>query len=191
MYVLITAMIILNLLFSFIDGIIVGDLDVSATMLTSSITANSTTIPVKNTGGFRTADWIKIGDEKIAYNGKSSTSFNYATRGYDGTEPARHNAGDMVYGRTSSMLNDTMGFNIVTTGTSIGDVSMMTLAWGFVTSAVPAMVSWNYYFLKLGYWVYLRLILMGISSALLFLLALQLLSALGGLLQAAWTAIRS
>jgi hypothetical protein len=186
MYVLLTGFMILNLLFGFVDYIIVGQTDIYVTELTVAVSENTTTLNVDSTAGFRVADYVRIGDEKIAYNGKTDTSFTYATRGYDSTEPAAHDIGDNVYGRVSDALNTSVGFNIIDTGASVGTINTISMVTRFATTTLPQMVQWNFYFMKEGFWVYLRLLCASISGALIFIVGIQVLSALGGLLQSAF-----
>jgi len=186
MYILLTGFMILNLFFGFIDYIIVGAADFNVTMLTQAISANTTTIPVQSTAGFRIADWVRVGDEKIKYNGITNTAFLNDTRGYDGTDAVVHNIGDNVYGRMSDALNASVGFNIVDTGASVGSINLISEGIRFVKTTIPAMITWNFYWMKSGFWQYLRLILFAISTGLIFVIVIQLLSALGGLLQRAF-----
>lgn len=187
MYILLTGFIILNIFFSFIDYVVVGASDMYVTKLTSAISANTTTVPVQSTAGWRTADWAMIDDEKLRYNGKTSTSFNNAVRGYDATDAVAHASGSRVYGRMSDVLNTSVGFNIIDTGASVGAINTISMVTRFVTTALPQMVQWNFYFLKEGFWQYLRMLLVAMSAALVFVIAIQLLSALGGLLRSAFT----
>ena len=131
-------------------------------------------------------DYVRIGDEKIRYNGKTITTFENAVRGYDGTDAVPHVTGSHVYARVGDALNASVGFNIVNTGASVGAINTTTMVIRFATTTVPQMVQWNFYFMKEGFWVYLRLFCLGISGALVFVIALQLLAALGGLLQSAF-----
>lgn len=186
MYILLTFFALLNIFFGFIDYIVVGNADFYATKLTSAMSENVTTANVTSTAGFRTSDYIVIGDERIMYNGRTNTSFTNLTRGYDNTEAVSHAEGAHVYSRQSDAINSSVGFNIVDTGASVGSINTMSLVVKFVTTTVPNMVTWNFYFLKEGFWQYLRLILQAISMALVFVIAMQLLSALGGLLQSAF-----
>lgn len=186
MYVLLTGFMILNLLFSFVDYIIVGNTDIYATKLTAALSDNATTLQVQSTAGFRVADYVRIGDEKIRYNGKTNTTFTNAVRGYDSTDPDSYNVGTHVYGRVSDALNTSVGFNIVDTGASVGAINSMAFVVRFAQTTVPQMVQWNFYFMKEGFWQYLRLVCLAISGGLVFLIAIQILSALGGLLQSAF-----
>lgn len=186
MYVLLTFFILLNMCFGFIDYIVVGQADFYATKLTAALSENTTTANVTSTAGWRVNDYIIVEDERMAYYGKTNTSFTNLTRGYNNTEAAEHAIGSHVYGRMSDAMNASVGFNIVDTGASVGTINTMSLVTKFVTTTVPNMVQWNFYFLKEGFWQYLRLLLVGISGALIFVIALQLLSALGGLLQSAF-----
>ena len=191
MYVLITAFAIINIFFSFIDWIIVGNTDMNVAELTQTISANSTTpLNVNSTAGFRAADYVWVGDEKIAYNGKTNTTFLNPTRGYGDTDAKAHDKGTNVYARVSDAVNTSVGFNIVNTGASVGSINTTTLVVRFLVSAVPQMIAWNFTFLQEGWLQYLKLLLSVISIGFLIVLALQLLSGLGGLLSSAWNAIR-
>ncbi len=96
MWRVITGLIVLHLILTFIDGIIVGESDIYATKLTAILTAGGATVNVQNTEGWRTSDYMWIGDEKIRYNGRTTTSFTYCVRGYDGTTARIHAVGDRV-----------------------------------------------------------------------------------------------
>lgn len=186
MYVLLTAMILLNLFFSFIDYIVVGTTDTYATKLTAALSDNATTITVHNTAGFRVADYIRVEDEKIRYNGRTATTFTNAVRGYDGTDAVAHANSSKVYGKVSDALNASVGFNIIDTGASVGTINAMSTVTRFAATTIPQMVQWNFYFMKEGFWQYLRLLCVGLSGGLIFTVAIQILSALGGLLQSAF-----
>lgn len=189
MYILLTGFMILNLFFSFIDYIVVGAADFNSTMLTQAISANTTTLPVQSTSGFMVVDWVRVGDEKIAYNGITNSAFLNDSRGYDSTDAIAHNAGDIVYGRMSDAINSSVGFNIIDTGASVGSINIISEAWRFIKTTVPSMVTWNFYWMKSGFWQYLRLIFFAISTGLIFVITIQLMSALGGLLQRAFTGV--
>jgi len=186
MYILLTGFMIINIFFSFIDWVVVGANDFNVTKLKSAVSSNATTLSVKSTAGYRVADWVRLGDEKVKYNGISTTAFLNATRGYDGTTATTHNLGDAVYGRVSDALNASVGFSIVDTGASVGSINVGTEAIRFVTTTLPQMVQWNFYWMKSGFWQYLRLLFFAISTGLIFVVIMQMLFALGGLLQRAF-----
>lgn len=186
MYVLLTGFAVLQLLFSFIDAIIVGNVDVTSTQLTSAITENSTTLNVQSTAGFAVANYVVIGDEEIAYNGKTTTTFPNNRRGYNGTTAVAHAKNSKVYAPQSAVINSGMGFMIVDTGASVGTVSSAVLGVNFLKKFLPSLITWDFYFLKEGFWQYLRLFLQVLSIAVVVVVVVQILSALGGLLTSAW-----
>ncbi len=186
MYVLITGFVILHLLFGFIDAIIVGNVDIVSTTLTVAITANTTTLDVKDTAGFKVAEYVVIGDETIAYNGKTGTTFINCRRGYNTTTAVAHIKGSKVYAPKLDVINSGMGFTIVDTSANAGTISAGVLTWRFLKTFLPATITWNYYFLKEGFWQYLRLVLQCLSIALVVVVITQILSALGGMLTSAW-----
>lgn len=186
MYVLFTAFMIINVLFSFIDWIVVGTTDMHVTKLTAALSENATTIEVNNAGGYRLCDYIRIGDEKIRYNGHTETAFLAAVRAYEGTEATAHPVGSHVYGRQSDVMNASVGFNIVNMGATVGQINAWTLVTRFAATTLPAMVTWNFYWMKDGFWQYLRLLFVGISGGLILVMTFQILAALGGLFQSAF-----
>jgi hypothetical protein len=186
MYILLTGFMILNLLFGFIDWVVVGDTNLNATVLVQPVSANTTTLQVASTAGFYVADYVVLGDEEIKYNGIDNTNFLFCSRGYHGTTAILHNSGTKVYGRISAALNASVGFNIINTGASVGNINVATEALGFVQRTLPSMVSWNFYWMKNGFWQYLRMICFAVSTGLIFVVVIQLLSALGGVLQRAF-----
>ena len=56
----------------------------------SALTSTATTLTVDSTADFETDGFIKIGNEIIAYTGKTATSFTGLTRGAGGTTAAAH-----------------------------------------------------------------------------------------------------
>lgn len=68
-----------------------------ATTLTGSMTNVSTTpIAVTSTAQFESSGTLLIGDELVAYTGKTATTFTGITRGVYGTTNTSHNIGDNV-----------------------------------------------------------------------------------------------
>jgi len=183
MWRIITGLIILHLMLSFIDGIVVGASDMYATKLTVTMSENVTTANVQNTEGWRVADYMWIGDEKIAYNGRTGTTFTNLTRGYDNTENTAHPSGTRVYSRTSDAIRTSAGFNVVDIGASAGSVNMITLPIRFATTALPQLIVWNYSFLKEGNAQYIRMVLMAFSAGFAIYLMYQIASMLAGVAQ--------
>ncbi len=73
---------------------------ISSAVLSTSITAGDTTIPVTSTAGFvtpTTVAYIKIDSEKISYTGVTPTSFTGCTRAQLSTSAAAHSASAIVY----------------------------------------------------------------------------------------------
>ena len=67
------------------------------TTLTANISNGSTTpIPVVSTAGFLSAGGLIIGDEIIAYTGKTDTTFTGITRGTKGTSSSAHTSGTAI-----------------------------------------------------------------------------------------------
>jgi flagellar hook protein FlgE len=59
--------------------------------MVSGLTSTATTLTVDSTADFEGAGFIRIGNEVLAYTGKTATSFTGLTRGSGGTTAAAHN----------------------------------------------------------------------------------------------------
>ncbi len=73
------------------------NLNQGATQLTEDLTDDGLTVHVNSTEGFDDAGTIRIGDEKINYTRKTSTSFAGCTRGAVYTTAATHAKDDWAY----------------------------------------------------------------------------------------------
>lgn len=183
MWRIIAGLIVLHIILTFIDGVVVGTSDIYATKLTAVLTEAGTTVTVQSTEGWRTSDYMWIGDEKIRYNGRTTLTFTNCVRGYDGTDAVAHAIGDRVYSRASDAIRTTAGFNVMDIGVSAGGINMLTLPLRFAWTALPQLVAWNYSFLKEGNIQYIRLILIGISAGFAIYILIQIASAVGGVAQ--------
>lgn len=183
MWRVIAGLIVLHIFLTFVDGIIVGQSDLYVTKLTATVSDVTTTIPVQNTEGWRAADYMWIGDEKISYNGKTATSFLNATRGYDDTTAEAHTLGVRVYARASDAVRTSAGYNVLDIGASAGAINMGITVVRFMTTALPQLVTWNYSFLKESNTQYIRMILVGVSTGFVIYLLVQVAIALGGIAQ--------
>jgi hypothetical protein len=139
---------------------------------------------VRSTSGFLAADYIYIEGEKMAYNGKTYTSFTNVTRGVEGTQKA-HGVAQSVYSSEAEVLNAMLGYNLISTSTAAGPINFASTAWNFFTVSVPKLITWDFSFLQDGYAVYLRYILMAISMGLTAWVIYQAATAFGGILQGA------
>jgi len=183
MWRIITGLIILHLLLSFIDGVIVGSSDIYATKLTANMSSVSTTATVESTSGWRVADYFYVGDEKVNYNGKTNTEFLNLVRGVDGTKSVAHSVDSMVYARMSNAIRTSVGYNVAELGASAGAINMMTLPISFALTALPQLISWNYSFLKEGNAQYIRMILIAFSAGFAIYIMMQIAGALAGVAQ--------
>jgi len=179
MWRLISGIVVLHIILSFIDGVIVGASDIQATKLTAALTEVGTTVTVQSTEGWRTADYMWIGDEKIRYNGRTGTTFTNCVRGYDNTDAEAHAIGMRVYSRVSDAVRTSAGYNVLDIGASAGGVNMMLIPIRFLMTSLPQIVGWNYSFLKEGNVQYIRLLLVGISVGFVIYLVVQIAYAIG------------
>jgi len=183
MWRIITGLIVLHIMLSFIDGIIVGSSDIYVTKLTGTLSENAVTANVTSTAGWRVSDYFWANDEKIKYNGKTSVSFLNLTRGYNGSDTSAHAIGTRIYSRISDAIRTSVGYNVAELGASAGSVNMITLPVRFLLSALPQLIIWNYSFLKEGNAQYIRLILMAFSAGFAIYLAYEIASMLAGVAQ--------
>ena len=109
MWRIITGLIILHIMLSFIDGIIVGSSDIYVTKLTGTLSETAVTANVTSTAGWRVSDYFWANDEKIKYNGKTSVSFLNLTRGYNGSDTSAHAIGTRIYSRISDAIRTSVG----------------------------------------------------------------------------------
>ena len=70
--------------------------DYKFTFLTAAATNSQTTLTVSSTTGFPDAGVLVVDAERIAYTGKTSTTFTGLTRGFDSTVAATHSANATV-----------------------------------------------------------------------------------------------
>ena len=68
-----------------------------ATVLTSALTATTTTLPVSSTVGFLPSGILQIESELIDYSGLTGSSFMGVRRGSSGTTASAHNSGQTVW----------------------------------------------------------------------------------------------
>jgi len=166
---------VLFVIFTIINGIYENGGGLAATKLDGALSNNATTINVESTVGFLTADAIVIEEEKVTYTGKTATSFTGCTRGYQATDAMTHEDGRFAYTLSTNILNQSLGFNIMSTGATVGVVSVIGLTWNFMWEALPNLVIWDFAFLQ-GQMVILRVILMAVSIGLIVTLGIQLIT---------------
>lgn len=162
---LLTGLVVLWIVFTFIQGVMDGDGGFNSTKLNGDLSASATTITVDDTTGFTTTAGnrvIFIGDEEITYNGITPTTFTGATRGTNGTEAIAHNDNSQVYSRDSGTLNRGLNFNLGSTGSTTGNFAVVTTTLGFFAKSLPNLLLWNFSFFS-GPLVMARLLLFAIS----------------------------
>lgn len=173
-----------HLILGVFSGLAEGGGGVQVTYLTSAITDSTTTIPVDSTVGFLKNDYIVIGDEYIKYNGKTDTSFDAGGllsdgRGWNESQAVAHAAGTKVYSSTADPLNAALGFNIMSTGDTVGEVDIIDLGGRFLSTTLPRFVTWDYGILQVGAFTYVRTVLQLLGGAFIIYLALNMVGAFG------------
>ncbi len=187
----ITFIICIFLLGTYLSMILDDGSGMAATRLTASIDEDDTTIPVTSTTGFLTADILTIDGEKIPYTGITDTSFTGCIRGYDGTlatshGPRTNSAGQviypMAYSPESSILNDALGFSPGAISAVNGWTAIVTVPMNFFTRTLPNVLTFNFPFLQ-GGMAFLGYIFLAMSIGVLISLSIALLYGLGTLLK--------
>lgn len=150
-----------------------GNTGLATTPLTAAVTETSTTLPVIDTSGFLSSNFVIMGDEDICYTGVTATSFTGLTRGCNNTTAAVHASGTLAYDEATGFLNRTLSMQQHDVaaddgllGTIKGKFSFIGVASSWI-SLIPQMVSWNYSYLD-GLGVYLKIFLQVLSAGLVF-----------------------
>ncbi len=177
---LIACLLFLNVTFIILNGGMAGGGGIATTSLTVAATASTDTLNVADTTGFLTSDVIVIGSEQIAYTGKTAVSFTGCSRGYNSTVAATHKSGAQVRTQETDLLNQSLGFNVASTSSTIGAFGIVALGTSFLGHALINLVIWDYPNIFQGDLVYLRLAFIAMSVGVIVTFAIQyLLPAIG------------
>lgn len=130
-----------------LSGIMAGGGGIATTQLSAAVSATATTLPVDDTEGFLTSDYVIIGSETIFYTGTTPTSFTGCTRGYKDTSPDTHTIDSLVMTRESSTVNNALGFNAMAEADKSGAGAIITVPLSFITKTLPNIIGINIGFL--------------------------------------------
>ncbi len=113
-------------------GVAEGSVIFATTTLTVEVDDADTTITVTSTEGFAGSGFITILDERIGYASKTATTFkgNPASpliRGAGDTTATAHSVGEEVRTIESSMLNQSMGYNLAVITDASGLMAFVTI----------------------------------------------------------------
>jgi len=168
-----------------LSAIMEGGGGFNTTYLTNDESAVSTTIEVPSTDSWLHSDIIIIGNEKIRYTSKGDTRFNVPAtdgRGYDGTSASAHEVGSYVMSKDTNVVNSILGFNIASTGTTVGSVSIPLVLWNFIFTSVPRLAMWDYSWLTPDM-LLLKVAFALPTSAFIIYITYMIAMALGGVMQ--------
>ena len=160
-----------------------GSGGVNSTRLTADVTTVATTFNVASTDGFLKAGYLTIGNEKVRYSNKTATTFTGITRNWADTSAASHSRNSKVYNNEAQVINSILGFDVASTGSTVGSVSLPLAVKNFVFITVPRLVTWDFSWLRSDGMVWVRMPLAIITGAFAIYLGWQMASALGGVLQ--------
>lgn len=170
---------LLHMVMATISGIAEGGGGVVTTKLTADLSATASSCDVLSTEGFLKKDYIVIGDEYISYTNVDSDSFLSLDRGWNDTEAKIHLAGTKVYSANADPLNAALGFNIMATGDTVGEVEIWSAGTRFLSTTLPRFVTWDYGILQVGAMTYVRTVLQILGGAFLVFLGLNIVGAFG------------
>lgn len=168
-----------HLILALVSGFAEAGGGISTTVLTSAIDSDDTTASVRTTQGFLKSDLIQIGDETIKFIGTTSTTFTNLERGYDGTTATGHSAGSKVFTADAHPLNSALGFNVLASGDTVGELNVISMGWQFLTTTLPRFVTWDYGILNVGAMQYVRVALQILGGAFIFYVAVSLVASFG------------
>jgi len=167
---------------SILTGILAGGGGLATTLLNGDINDVVAVITVDSTDGFLAADVLTIGDEEIAYTGKTDTTFTGCTRGYNGTTACTHDDNVNTYTSNASVVNSALGFNVASTAATFGALSVVVIPFNFFTKTLPQLVSWNFSFLT-GDLAFVAYFFFAISIGLVVVLALYMVQVAQGIIR--------
>ncbi len=170
-----------------LSGVMEGAGGINATRLATVLTPIALTITVPDTSGFIKSGWLQIENEKIKYTDKTATTFGTGTapctRGWSGTTAATHVVGQKVYSPSASAINSALGFDVASTGATVGQIDLLVVVGSFAWTTMPKLILMDFAWLKEGWLQYIRYMLMMISSGFMIYMAYTIASTLGGILQ--------
>ena len=160
---------------SILGAIMKGGGGIVAEALTVDVTESDTILTMASTTEYLSQDYVVIGEEKILYSAKTSTTLTGATRGYDGTDAVPHYDGDMVYTADASSINNALGFNIAAVQDTMGWWGTITIPFRFLFQTLPriarmnmsfmtgglAIIGWIWFAMAAGFFITLALSLAG------------------------------
>jgi len=171
-----------------LEGVMLGEGGILATGITADVSNTTLTIPA-DTSGFpaasaATPQVIFIDNEQIAYTGLTPTQFNIPAngRGINNTSKSSHTQGSMVYNQEAAMINESAGFNVVQSNTTVGVITIAMYTLGFFTHAIPNMLTWNFSYLS-GPAQYIAIFLKAFSAAIIIAIGIMFVSTIYGLLK--------
>lgn len=91
------------------------------TTLTANVLSGDTTIQVASTAGFASSGGVlRIGDETLAYTGKTSTTFTGCGRGLAGSTAAAHSTGETVKANDNALYYTAIHAALIAIQTFLG-----------------------------------------------------------------------
>lgn len=171
------------LLAAVLSGIMEGGGGIKTASLTVAAGDADVVFTVNSTEGFLTQDVLFVGNEQIQYIAKTPTSFTGLTRGFNGTDAAPYAVNEKLYTAESNAINAALGFNVASTGATVGDVNIIVMLSNLFFVTLPKLITWDFSWLRTDGMQLVRYVLLAISTGLIISFALMVASALGGIMR--------
>jgi len=159
---------------SILAAIMQGGGGIVSTVLTEDLAADDTTITVESTALFNDEDILRIGNEKILYSSRTTTTFVVHTRGYGDTTAEAFETGRRVYSTEAGAINDALGFNLGVTMETGGTWGLIMLPLNFFTKTLPHLIVLNVNLFSQPELQFIAIFWFGAGIALLVVLAIQI-----------------
>lgn len=114
-------------------GLIQSSSPFARTQLTADLSASGNIVYVSSTDGFPSSGILAIGDERIAYSHKTSTTLygipliNPVVRGANSTTAAAHVTGSIVAMPESALANSSIDYSVALLSDSAGATAFLTV----------------------------------------------------------------
>ena len=118
-------------------GVVQGSMSVATTTLTVAIDEDDAVLTVTSTEGFADTGFVVVLNERIGYSETSATTFEGNTarplvRGSNDTEAVAHAVGERVRTIESSMMNQSLGYNLAVMSDASGLLAFVTIPFAFI-----------------------------------------------------------
>ena len=182
---MIGGLIFLYVIFTVLAGFINGSGGINTTVLAADVSKTDDNITVQSTAGFLDEDKIIVDGEEMVYTSKDYNHFYGITRTSSSIAHYAANSdgsATMVYNQQTSLINNSLGFNVNAVTTSSGVISIFTIPAKFFTITMPNLIAGNsiLQFLPGGF-AFLGYIWLGLTAGMVVSLGVAVIWVLSGI----------